>query len=90
MDVITGVIKDVNKYKINILAKNKSSGEKEQLVGAIKWLDGEHRKHHRDNMSHTFSVLITRAPKNVDTLVLVPPKNGSLSIDIKSLVIRKL
>lgn len=90
VDILTGVIKDVNKYRINIFAKNKSSGEKEQLVGAIKWLDGEHRKHHRDEMTHTFSIMMSRLPKNTDTLILVPPKNGSLPIQIKSLVIRKL
>lgn len=82
LDVQIGTISSTDKYTVKIFAGKK-------YVGKIKWMDGEHRKHWvKQEMVHTFSVLLQDIPDTANSLILVPPRNGKLILRVKSIEYR--
>lgn len=78
LDIDTSVINHTGKYTIKIYADDK-------FIGKIKWMDGENRKHHKESMTHTFSLLLIGHAKNARSLTFVPPKRGNIKLTIKSI-----
>jgi len=84
LDVQTGPIAYTGKYTIKVFADN-------VCVGKIKMLDGEYRGIYKDsNVTHTFSLMLTRVPAGPTTLTFVPPKRGAFKLLIKSLEYKAL
>jgi hypothetical protein len=84
LDVQTGPIAYTGKYTIKVFADN-------VCVGKIKMLDGEYRGIYKDpNITHTFSLMLTRVPAGPTTLTFVPPKRGAFKLLIKSLEYKAL
>lgn len=77
LDVDLGVIKYTGKYNIKIVAGDKT-------IGKISMMDGDHRRHNTDDMTHSFSVMVLGSLKTT-AIVLLPPANGFQKIFIKSI-----
>jgi hypothetical protein len=79
VDVQTGPIAYTGKYTIKVYTNG-------NYVGKLKMLDGEHRSSYaKQDITHTFSLLLTKLPAAGDTLTFVPPTRGAIKIMIKSL-----
>lgn len=84
LDVHTGPIAYTGKYTIKMYSDG-------QYIGKLKMLDGEHRASYTSqDITHTFSLLLTKRLAVGSSLTFLPPSRGSVKIMIKSIEYRVL